>query len=218
MSKRGTGVILGLGIIAAACGGSDSRIVDQYFGAVNAGDNQTLASFAMVPFNQKVQKWEVTASSPETRSPASLATLVEKLKKLEADLAANKKAAGAFSLENADAYNRYNDLKDKTKVPANLQKFAEEWKRFEQTDKDLKKQTAETKAAIEKERRNVQLSVGQVEGLDTMTGEVVDKTVDLALTIDGAVKNYTMGLRKYDLQGAQARGGRWVVHSLQPKS
>ena len=76
---------------------------------------------------------------------------------------------------------------------------------------------SETKAAIEKERRNVQLSVGQVEGLDAMTGEVVDKSVDLALTIDGAVKNYTMGLRKYELKGAQARGGRWVVQSLQPK-
>lgn len=217
MSKRGTGVILGLGLMGAACGGSDSRIVDQYFGAVNAGDNQTLSSFAMVSFNQKVQKWSVTASSPETRSPAGLAGLVEKQKKLEADLAANKKAAGAFSLENADAYNRYNDLKDKTKVPANLQKFAEAWRKFEQADKDLKKQMSETKAAIEKERRNVQLSVGQVEGLDTMTGELVEKSVDLALTIDGAVKNYTMGLRKYELQGGQSRGGRWVVQSLQPK-
>jgi hypothetical protein len=217
MSKRGTGLILGLGLIAAACGGSDSRIVDQYFGAVNAGDNQTLSSFAMVPFKEKVEKWSVTGASPETRSPASLPGLVEKGKKLEADLAANKKAAGAFSLENADAYNRYNALKDKTKAPANLLKFAEEWRKFEQVDKDIKKQISETKAAIEKERRNVQLSVGQVEGLDAMTGEVVDKSLDLALTINGAVRNYTMGLRKYDLTSGQSRGGRWVVQTLQPK-
>ena len=62
MSKRGTGAILGLGLMAACSGGGDTRIVDQYFGAVNAGDNQTLTSFAMVPFKEKVDKWSVTGS------------------------------------------------------------------------------------------------------------------------------------------------------------
>lgn len=218
MSTRGTAVILGLTLVGAACGGGEGRIVDQYFGAVNAGDNQTIASFAMVTFKDKVDKWSVTTASPETRSPATLAGLVEKGKQLEASVAANKKEAAAYQLANAADYNRYVDVKDKTKVPANLQKFAAEWTKFEQTDKELRKQISENKAAVEKERKNVQLSVGQVEGLDTMTGEVVDKTLDLALTVKGEVKNYTMVLRKYDLTGGPGdRGGRWVVQSLQPK-
>ena len=218
MSTRGTGVILGLTLVGAACGGGEGRIVDQYFGAVNAGDNQTIASFAMVTFKDKVDKWSVTTASPETRGPAALAGLVEKGKQLEASVAANKKEAAAYQLANAADYNRYVDVKDKSKVPANLQKFAAEWTKFEQTDKDLRKQISENKAAVEKERKNVQLSVGQAEGLDTMTGEVVDKTLELALTVKGEVKNYTMGLRKYDLTGGPGdRGGRWVVQSLQPK-
>jgi hypothetical protein len=221
MSTRATRVILGLTLMAAACGGGgEGRIVDQYFGAVNAGDNQTLSSFAMVPFKEKVQKWSVTAASPETRSPAQLSELVAKAKQLEADVAANKKAAGAYQLENAATYNRYVDVKDKSKMPPALQKFADDWQRFEQTDKDKRRQIAENKAAVEKERKNAQLSVGQVEGLDAMTGEVVEKTLDLALTIDGQVKNYTMGLRKYELSGGAAAGrsmSRWVVQTLQPK-
>jgi len=220
MSKRGTGVILGLGLMAASCG-SDTRIVDQYFGAVNAGDNQTLTSFAMVPFKEKVQKWSVTGSSPETRTPAILPGLVAQGKKLEADLAANKKEAGAYSLAHGDEYNRYMEATRKdAKIPANLQKFEGDWTRFEQTDKDLKKQIAENKAATEKERRNTLLSIGQNTDVDAMTGEIVEKTLDLALTINGEVKNYTMGLRKYELTGGASQGrtmDRWVVQTLQPK-
>lgn len=220
MSKQATGVILGLGLMAAACGGGESRIVDQYFGAVNAGDNQTLTSFAMVPFKEKVEKWSVTAASPETRVPAPLPDLVAKAKKLDADVAANKKEAGTYQLEHAADYNRYVEVKDKSKMPANLQKFAGEWGKFEQTDKNLKKQISENKAAVERERRNTQLSVGPNPDLDIMTGEVVEKTVDLALTIKGQVKNYAMGLRRYDLTGGSGQGrtvSRWVVQTLQPK-
>ena len=219
MSKRGTGVILGLGLMAAACG-SDTRIVDQYFGAVNAGDNQTITSFAMVTFKEKVDKWSVMGSSPEKRSPATLPDLVTKVKKLEADAAANKKEAGAYSLAHADEYNRYMEATRKgAKVPAGLQKFGDDWTKFEQGDKDLKKQMAENKAAVERERRNVQLSVGPNDALDTMTGEMVEKTLDLALTIKGVVKNYTMGLRKYELTGGGTGRSvsRWVVQTLQAK-
>jgi hypothetical protein len=219
MSTRGTAVILGLTLAAAACGGgSEQRVVDQYFGAVNAGDNQTLSSFAIVPFNQKVQKWQVKAASPETRLPASLPELIKKGKAFETEVADNKKAWAAYRLEHAAEYNRYVELKDRTKVPANLQKFTEEWTKFEQKERDLRKQSSENKAAVEKERRNAQLSVGSQTDLDTMVGEVVEKTLELALTIDGQVKEYTMGLRKYDLQGGQGRSmSRWVVQSLQPK-
>lgn len=219
MSKRGTGVILGLGLMAAACG-SDTRIVDQYFGAVNAGDNQTITSFAMVTFKEKVDRWSVTGSSPEKRSPATLPDLVARGKKLEADAAANKKEAGAYSLAHADEYNRYMEATRKgAKVPAGLQKFGDDWAKFEQGDKDLKKQMAENKAAVERERRNVQLSVGPNDALDTMTGEMVEKTLDLALTIKGVVKNYTMGLRKYELTGGGTGRSvsRWVVQTLQAK-
>jgi hypothetical protein len=172
----------------------------------------------MVPFKEKVEEWEVKAVSPETRSPATLPDLIKKGKGLEAAVAANKKEAGAYQLEHAAEYNRYVDIKDKSKLPANLQKFAADWTKFEQTDKDLRRQISENKAAMERERRNTQLSVGQLPDLDTLTGEVVEKSLDLALTVNGQVREYTMGLRKYELQGGQGRMvSRWVVQTLRPK-
>jgi hypothetical protein len=219
MSTRGTGLILGLGLLAGACGGgSEERIVSQYFGALSAGDNQTLSSFALVTFKDKVEKWEVVATSPERRSPAALSELIKKGKDLEAEVAENKRQAGEFRNANVVDYNRYVDLKDKTKVPANLQKFVEEWLKFEQIDKDKRRQIAENKAATEKERKNAQLSVGDVPDLDSLTGETVEKTVDLALTVGGQVKNYAMVLRKYEMEsGGNRVVSRWVVQSLQPK-
>jgi len=220
MSTRGTAVILGFTLAAAACGGGgESRIVDQYFGAVNAGDNQTLASFALVTFKDKVEKWEVKSATPEKRSPAPLPELIKKGKDLEAAVADNKRKAGDFRNANVVDYNKYVDLKDKTKVPGNLQKFVDEWLAYEKADKDIRRQIAENKAAVERERKNTALSVGQLPDLDTMAGEMVEKTLDLALTVKGEARSYAMGLRKYDLEGSS--GGRmvsrWVVQSLQPK-
>ena len=209
MSKRGTGVILGLGLMAAACG-SDTRIVDQYFGAVNAGDNQTLTSFAMVPFKEKVEKWSVTGSSPERPvAPPPCPTSWPRARSSRLTWPpTRRKRAPIRSPTPTSTTGTWRRRARAPRSPANLQKFDDDWGKFEQNDKDLKKQIAENKAAVEKERRNVQLSVGQNDALDTMTGEMVEKTLDLALTIKGQVKNYAMGLRKYDLTGGAEHGPR----------
>ena len=75
------------------------------------------------------------------------------------------------------------------------------------------------KAAVEKEKRNVALSVGQLEDIETLPGEVIQKDVDLTLTIGGQVKPYVMTLRKYELTGGSGPRmiSRWVVESITPK-
>src|SRR6266487_3546403 len=146
-------IVLCTAVASLACGHPEQRIVDQYFNALKANDNQTLTSFAMVAFDKKVDDWKITGSVPETRSPAALPDLARKVAELEAELAANKKAGKP--------------------VPAGLAKVAEEWGKFNEKDRDLRKQVAEAKAAVEKEKRNVILSVGQVDDVEKLTGEMV---------------------------------------------
>ena len=97
--------------------------------------------------------------------------------------------------------------------------MAEAWAKFKDKDRDLKKQVAEAKAAVEKEKRNVALSVGQQDNVEKLSGQMVEKSLDLDLTIAGEAKPYTMVLRKYELTGGT--GGRmvsrWVVEQLKPK-
>jgi hypothetical protein len=110
--------------------------------------------------------------------------------------------------------------KEDKNIPSSLQPIADKWNEFNAKDRELKGQVADAKKAVEQERRNTHLSVGQVEGVDTLTGEVVSKDVDLELTIDGQPQPYVMTLRKYELEAPDSATrmiSRWVVQSLEPK-
>jgi hypothetical protein len=217
--RRAALVILCTAVASAACGHPEQRIIDQYFNALKQDDQQTLTSFAMVAFDKKVDNWKITAAAPETRSPATLPDLSRKVGELETELAANKKAAGAYSLEHYSEIEKAKDAQKAGKpVPGGLASVADAWTKFNDKDRDLKKQVADAKAAVEREKRNVALSVGQQADVEKLTGEMVEKQLDLDLTIAGEVKPYSMTLRKYELTGGTGRMvSRWVVQQLKPK-
>lgn len=205
--------------LAAACGHPEQKVVSQYFGAVNAKDEQTLSSFAVVNFDQKVDAWEITEVRPEDRVPAPLPDLVNKVKQLEAELAENKKAYNAYFLEHPSEVDQVRELlrKPDAKISAKLQQYATEWQAFTQKEKELKRSVADAKAAAEKEKKAVALSVGDVSDVESLSGEMVSKDLALNLTIEGAPKPYVMTLRKYEMQPSgtgQRLMSRWVVHSL----
>ena len=216
-----TGGALFMALAVVACGHPEKRVLDQYFNAVNAEDNQTLSSFAVVRFDKKVDRWSIVSVSAETKSPATLPELAKKAKDIDKQIADNKKQAAAFAQENVTAWNQISDILGKNgKIPAKLQGVASEREKFNQNDRELKKAFAEAKEALDRERRNAQLSVGQLTDLDNLPGEMTSKTYDLELTVAGNVQSYVMGLRKYDLQPSGQAGrvmSRWVVHSLEPK-
>lgn len=207
--------------LCVACGGHpEKRVVDQYFNAVNAQDNQTLASFAAVKLDKKVDNWKINDDSPETRTPAELPALAKKVTELELALADNKKAYYAYFLDHPKEVDQVRDLlKKDAKIPANLQSYATEWQKFIQKEAELKKSLAEAKLAVEREKHNVALGLGNIDDVETLTGEMISKKLDLTLTINGQPQGYTMELRKYDLSGASAGRvvSRWVIYSLQPK-
>jgi hypothetical protein len=226
MRERATAIAVALGLIVvglACSGGAEKNVVNQYFNALAAGDTNTLTSFAAVAFDKEVQDHKIISVGEETRAPAPLPGLVTKQQELEAALAENMKDARAWGndLEVYPKLDRVRELqKDDKKIPASLQPIADKWNEFNAKDRELKAQAADAKRAVETERRNTRLSVGQVEGMDSLTGEVVTKDVELELTIDGQVQPYVMGLRKYELEsdGSGARMmSRWVVQTLDPK-
>ena len=226
MRERATAlaVAVGLAVAGVACsGGAEKNVVNQYFTALTADDTATLTSFALVAFDKKVDNWKVVSVGEETRAPAPLPDLVGKQQELEAALAENKKEARAWGndLEVYPKLDRVRELQKQDKaIPTALQPIAEKWDEFNARDRELKTQVADAKRAVESERRNTTLSVGQREDLDALTGDVVDKRVDVDLTIGGQVQPYVMDLRKYELEGDGSGArmmSRWVVQSLDPK-
>jgi hypothetical protein len=208
--------MLALSAVTTACGHPEKSVVDSYFNAVNAQDNQTLSSFATVSFDKKVQRWTIKKTLEETKTPLTLPDLAAKVRETEKGIVDNTKAARAY---NDDHYKELGDIKALKKgapVPPKLQPIAAEWENFNKKDRELKKALAEAKDALEKEKRMVSLSLGSPpDDAENLTGDVVNKKVLLGLTIDGNERDYVMGLRKYNVKGAGTRS-RWMIHSLAP--
>jgi hypothetical protein len=226
MRERTTALVvaLGLAVVALGCGGGEeTRVVNQYFNALAADDTNTLTSFALVRFDQEVESWKVVSIGEETRGEAPLPGLVTQQQELETALAENLKDFRAWGndLEIYPKLDEVKDLREKERaIPGRLQEIADTYDEYNAKDKELKTQVGDAKRAVAAERRNAKLSVGDIEGLDSLTGEVVDKTVEVELTIDGQPKPYTMGLRKYELEGDGSGArmmSRWVVQNLDPK-
>jgi hypothetical protein len=224
MRERATtfAVALGLAVAGLACSSAEKNVVNQYFGALRANDQGTLTSFAMVDFDQKVDDWKVVSVGPGTKTPVTLPDLVKKQKDLETQLATNTREARAWGndLNIYPKLDQVRSLEQKgQKIPASLEPIHQKWTDFNTKDRELKKAVSEAKAAVEREKRNVALSVGQAEDIEALNGEVLSKDVDLTLTIGGQVKPYVMTLRKYELTGGTGPRmiSRWVVQSLQPK-
>ena len=220
MTMRRAAVAAVLAALGIACQRHPEKsVVDQYFNAVRAGDTQTLASFAAVSFDQKVERWEIKSTGDEQKSDAPLPTLVQKVKDLEAELAANTRAARAYNNETWQQLDQVKALKAGAAVPAALAPVKAKWDEFNQKDRDLKKAVANAKEAVEKEKRSVVRSVGQVDEIETLKGEMKEKKIDLDLTLAGQVKPYVMTVRKYEMkrEGGPRVQSRWVVQTLTPR-
>jgi hypothetical protein len=209
-------------LAGAACGHPEKQVVDNYFNAVKAKDNQTLSSFATARFERPVQSWEVKETLEETTEPMPLVALMEKLKQAEAAQAANTKEARAYNLDHFADIDQVRDLKSKGRpIPAKIQPVATRWDEFNQKDRETKKAVAEARDAVEKEKRNMALSVGTNEALENMQGEVKTKRIAVDVTIEGQTQPYVMTLKRYEAkrpEGGQRVQSRWMIQSIQPRT
>jgi hypothetical protein len=211
--------VLGLSLAGAACGHPEKSVVDNYFNAVKAKDNQTLASFATARFERPVQSWAIKDTLDESTEPLPLPALTEKMKQAEAAQAANTKDARAYNLDHFAAIDEVRDAKGKGRpIPAKIAPVATRWEEFNQKDRDTKKAVAEARAELERERRNMALSVGTTEGLEGMQGEVKTKKIVVDVTIEGQTQPYVMTLKRYEVKRDGPRiQSRWIIQSLQPQ-
>jgi hypothetical protein len=212
---------LTLAVLGVACGHPEKSVIEQYFNALRAGDQQTLSSFAAFTFDKKPERWAIKGTIDEQKVPAVLPDLVQKAADAEKAMAENKKQA---QLHYNDNYLMVEQVKEAQKkgapISAKLQPVAAKWNEFQNKGRDLMKAVAQTKDAVEKEKRAVQKSVGQMDDLLTLPGEMIEKKVEVDLTIGGQTQPYVMTLRKYELKretGPKVTS-RWVITSLQPKA
>lgn len=209
---------LALAATLGACAPPERFVIEKYFQAVNSKDNDTLSSFALVSFDKKVDSWSIKSSAAETKETAPLPELIKKQKDLEAKLADNKRKYNAYFLDHMNDVDEVRAAKKNgSAVPAKLTAVAADWDKFTDNERDLKKQLAEAKSAVEKEKKTMIVSVGNLDDVDSLQGDVLIRQVELQLTIGGQTQPYLMTLKKYDVKGATGRSpiSRWIVTGLQ---
>ena len=147
--------------LTVACGNQETQVIENFFRAVQAKDTGTVSSFAVVQFDREVKSWKVKSVGEEQRAPAPLAGLAKALKDADEAAAQNKKDASAYFNAHPLEVDKVKPLVEGGgKVPANLQKTADDWKKFTDTDKELKTKAADAKQAYEREKRLVVMSTG----------------------------------------------------------
>jgi hypothetical protein len=218
-----SGAALVATVLLTACGHPEQVVVDKFFQAVNAKDNQTIGSFSLVSFDKKVDKWTIKASSKEPPQKAPLPELIKAQKDIEAQIAKNRKEYNGYFLDHMKEVDEYRDLrKSGGKTPAKLAPIAEKWDGFEQLAKELGEKgggkLGVAKNAVAKEKANMAISIGNVENVESLEGDVLVEQLDLELLIEGQPQPYKMTLKKYDVKPPTGGGkviSRWVVTALQ---
>jgi hypothetical protein len=202
--------------LTIACGNQETQVIENFFRAVQAKDTGTMSSFAVVQFDGEVKSWKVKSVGEEQRSPAPLANLAKALKEADEAAAQNKKDASAYFNAHPLEVDKVKPLVE-SKVPANLQKTADDWKKFSDLDHDLKEKAANAKQAYEREKRLVTMSTGSAGNADALAGDVITKTALVDVESGGDVKPYAIQLRKYDVAPAGQTAkvmSRWLIYSI----
>jgi hypothetical protein len=204
--------------LAVACSGPENFVIEKYFQAVNAKDNDTLTSFALVAFDKKVDTYQIKKVVGENKEAAPLAELVNKQRGIEAQINDNKRAYSNYNLDHTAEVTEVRALKKSgDPIPAKLAGVAADWEKFTEKEKELKKQLADAKSLVEKEKKAMGVSVGNVADIEALSGDVLTKQVELDLTIAGQAQPYLMTLKKYDVKNANGTRptSRWIVAGLQ---
>jgi len=220
-SYAGFTTVAAIAAITLACGNQETQVIENFFRAVQAKDTGTMSSFAVVQFDQEVKSWKVKSIGDEQRTPAPLAALAKTLKDADEAAAQNKKDASAYFNAHPLEVDKVKPMVESGgKIPANLQKTADDWKKFSDTDRDLKAKSGEAKQNYEREKRLVVMSTGSSGDPDTLAGEVITKTALVEIESGGDVKTYSIQLRKYDVAPAGQTAkvmSRWLIQSITPQ-
>lgn len=213
--------IVGLALATGSCAPPEKSVVDNYFRAIIANDNQTLSSFAVVKFDKQVESWSIAEVGPEVRSPATLPDLAKKVTDAKTALDQARREYNNYFNEHPTEVGEARELlKDEQPIPRKLEEVAAEVQSFSERIKEATSASGAAKDELAREKKLVQLSVGDVANIETLEGEQVEKRVDLAVTIEGQSQNYVMTLRRYQLEAGESAArmmSRWLVYDLTPQ-
>lgn len=234
-SVAGTVLIALLGIplalVAIACSRQpEQQFLSQFFRAARARDNSTLGMMSAVAFDPRergtVSSFEITAATPEQRTPLDLKALVTGVRQArenEAEFGKRKKVYQDTNLKQIEELIKV-ERDPAGKLSPALAKIKPEWDKWREETSMHSKATAAARAALAAGTGPAEASLTQPgqPSLDPekFEGETVSKTVTLnaqVQTPEGQTvpKTLTITMRRVvGKVGDRSRDGRWVITQI----
>ncbi len=211
---------------------AEENLSRQFFRASGLRDNQTLANFATVSFDPKVEgqvgDFTVTAVSPERTEPLRVIELSKALTEAEAANKAFTERKKVYQDENMEAIDRVLKAESaKRKLTGRDAQVQAEWVKWrDETGAEAKKVSA-ARSALADARPIAELSLMANAGAPTPTveeldGTLVTKDINVEATVrgpDGASsqKNYVLTVQRAVVKTATGeRPGKWIVTGIKP--
>ena len=220
-----------LALVIGCSGGSEQKVLDDFFRASRMRDNTTLGNFATVSFDPRtdgvVQKFSVVSVSEERVRPLPL-------KKMADDLAAAKAADEAFSTQkrayqnaNIGAIDRATKAQAGGKaVSAKDKAVADAWVKWSSDAAAHTKAVSEANRQLNANIGIAELSLARVAESGDVTkldGEMASKDVVIDATVRGPDGSTSSKPLKAVVQrakmkdaGGQEKTGRWIITALGP--
>ena len=211
---------------------SEENLVRQFFRASGLRDNMTLANFAVVSFDTKIEgtvsDFSVTAVSPERTEPIRVIELSKALSEAEAANKAFNEKKKVYQDANMEAIDRV--LKAESagrKLAGRDAQVQSEWTKWrDETSAEARKVSA-ARTALANARPIAELSLMPNAGsaappVEEMNGTMVTKDISVAATVrdaSGATtqKNYVVTAQRAVVKGPTGdRPGRWIITSIKP--
>jgi hypothetical protein len=211
---------------------NEENLVRQFFRASSLRDNMTLANFAVVAFDPKVEgtvnDFSVTAVSPEKTEPLRVIELSKALTEAEAENKAFNEKKKTYQDANMEAIDRV--LKAESagrKLTGKDAQIQAEWTKWRDDTGAEAKKVSSARNALSNARPLAELSLmsnasATTPTVEEMDGTMVSKDITIAATVkapDGATsqKNYVVTAQRAIVKGKEGdRQGRWIITGIKP--
>ena len=207
-------------LFAVSCSEPERQVVDSFFAAIEARNENAQKAVSIVPFPGKVRSWEIVEIGEETVEPFALPELQEKVEELSEERRKVKERNDAFVEEHKSAFEKY---EAKTKedpdyaFEGEMADFQQEWEKLRGEQEKLDHTEIDLMKQVEHLRTAAGLSVNY-KVKEGFQGEVRKKIVKVKVGDGSADKTYALTLQKFSLVNEKKNInpiGRWVITEIQ---
>ena len=209
----------------------EENLVRQYFRASGLRDNQTLANFAVVSFDPKVEgvvtDFEITSVSPERSEPMKILDLSKAVSEAESVNKEFNERKKVYQDANRETIDRVLQAqKERRKLTGKDGQIQVEWEKWQADTVAEAKKLSSPRIALTESRPIAEMSLAAANGdpppLEQLNGNIVSKDITVAAQVrgvDGATsqKNYVLTMQRAVVKNEKGeRNGKWIIVGVKP--